>query len=136
MSMTWKGDQAVKLINMEAGKRVDAALRFTRDKAKQVVSRAQPVRIYGKKAGRSRKGLDPSKPGEPPKKLTGHLRMNIRKEFDPALVEGRVGVGTNVPYSKHLELGTRKMAARPWLRPTLVNNASEIRRRFGVGVTI
>src|SRR5690606_25478388 len=30
-----------------------------------------------------------------------------------------VRVGTNVPYGRFLEYGTRTMAARPWLRPGL-----------------
>jgi hypothetical protein len=134
MSMTWKGPEALRLIRAEAGRRVDGAARVARDGAKALISRPQPVRIYGKKAGRSRAGLDPSKPGEPPKKVTGHLRINVRKEFDPNRVEARVG--TNVPYGKHLELGTRKMAARPWLSATLKRKAGEIQRRFGIGVTL
>jgi len=131
MPMKWRGPEAVKLINMEVGKRLDATGRFVRDKAKELVSRSQPVRIYGKKAGRSRKGLDPSRPGEPPKKVSGDLRISIKKEFDRAAMA--VQIGTRLPYGKHLELGTRKMAARPWLRPTLVNHQAEIRARFGVG---
>jgi len=137
MAMVWRGPEAVKLINMEVGMRLDATGRFVRDKAKELVSRSQPVRIYGKKAGRSRKGLDPSRPGEPPKKVTGMFRMSIKKEFDrPTLT---VRVGTNLAYGRYLELGTRSrgkgkgLLKRPWLRPTLVNHQAEIRARFGVG---
>ncbi len=132
--MKWNGKEAIRLIDLEAGKRVDGALRFVRDKAKIKVSRSQPTIIHGKSEGRSRKGLDPSKPGEPPKKVTGSLRLSIRKEFDKASVSGRVG--TNVPYGKHLELGTRNMDPRPWLRPTLTENAAELRARFGIGVKV
>ena len=148
--MKWHGDTALKLIRFEAANRVDAAARFVRDRAKELVSRDQPV----SGAGSSRRGLDPSQPGEPPKKVTGHLRMNIQKDMDRGRIEARVG--TNVPYGKWLELGTRargkgatsymaamraiagskRMAARPWLRPTLVTNAMEIQRRFGIGVKI
>ena len=134
--MTWRGPEAVRLIDLSAGQRVDAALRFIRDKAKIKVSRSQPTIIYGKSEGRSRKGLDPSKPGEPPKKVTAFLRMGIRKEFDKDLIEGRVGVDKTLPYGKHLELGTRNMEPRPWLRPTLTENAAELRARFGIGVKV
>ena len=134
MPMKWKGPEAMKAIRHEAANRVDMASRFVRDKAKEIVGRSQPVRIYAKKAGRSRKGLDPSKPGEPPKKVTGHLRMGIRKQMDRGRIEARIG--SNVPYGKHLELGTRKMAARPWLRPTLTRNAAELQARFGIGVKV
>ena len=134
--MKWNGKEAIRLIDLEAGKRVDGALRFVRDKAKIKVSRSQPTIIHGKSEGRSRKGLDPSKPGEPPKKVTGSLRLRIRKEFDKKLIEGRVGVDKTVPHGKHLELGTRNMDPRPWLRPTLTENAAELRARFGIGVKV
>ena len=134
MAMKWHGEEAMRRIRTEAGNRVDMAARFVRDRAKELVSRDQPVRIYAKSAGRSRRGLDPSKPGEPPKKVSGHLRINIKKDMDRARIEARVG--TNVPYGKWLELGTRKMAPRPWIRAALVRNAAEIQRRFGIGVKI
>ena len=136
MTMKWNGGQAVSLINAEVGKRVDAAARVLRDRAKELVSRGQPVRIYGKAAGRSRKGMEPSKPGEPPKIVTAHLRLNIKKEYSRTLLEARVGVGTNVPYGKWLELGTRTIAARPWLSAAVYQSAGELHRRFGIGITI
>ena len=137
MAMKWRGPEAVKLIDMEVGKRVDAAGRFVWGEARKIVSRAQPVKIYGKGAGRSRKGLKPSLAGEPPKKVTGALRLSITKEFDRSAMA--VQVGTRLPYGKYLELGTRPrgkgkgLRPRPWLRPTLVNHQAEIRARFGVG---
>ena len=134
MAMKWHGEEAMRRIRTEAGNRVDMAARFVRDRAKELVSRDQPVRIYAKGAGRSRKGLDPSKPGEPPKKVSGHLRINIKKDMDRARIEARVG--TNVPYGKWLEFGTRKMKPRPWLRRTLTENMGEIRRLLGYGEVI
>lgn len=132
MTMKWHGREATSLINAEIGRRVDGAARLLRDRAKELVSRGQSVRIYGKAAGRSRKGLDPSKPGEPPKIVTAHLRLNIKKEARG--IEARVG--TNVPYGKYLELGTRLMASRPWLFRATVESAGELQRRFGIGVTL
>ena len=140
MPMKWHGAQAVKLIDMEVGKRVDAAARFVRNEARKILSRDQPTVIYGKSAGRSRKGLDPSRPGEPPKKVTGDLRLSITKEFDRSTMTAQVG--TRFAYGRFLELGTRSrgkgkgLLARPWLRPVLVNNQGQIRRRFGIGVKI
>ena len=132
--MTWRGPEAVRLIDLEAGKRVDSALRFVRDKAKIKVSRSQPTIIYGTGKNRRHVGLDPSVAPDPPKKVTGTLRTGIRKEFDKARISGRVG--TNVPYGPWLELGTRNMEPRPWLRPTLTENAAELRARFGIGVKV
>ena len=143
MTMKWNGRQAVSLIDAEVGKRVDAAARVLRDRAKELISRGQPVKIYGKAAGRSRKGLDPSKAGEPPKMVSGHLRLNVKKEHSG--LEARVG--TNVPYGKWLELGTgggkwtavsagARMAPRPWLSKAVYESAAELQRRFGIGITI
>jgi HK97 gp10 family phage protein len=55
-----------------------------------------------------------SKPGQPPRKQTGRLQGSITYEIDPAKMTARVG--TNLIYGKYLELGTRKMAKRPWLK--------------------
>lgn len=50
---------------------------------------------------------------------TGRLRSSITWEIgqDGTTIVGRVG--TNVHYAPYLELGTRRMRARPFLRPAL-----------------
>lgn len=54
-------------------------------------------------------------PGVCPRK-TGHLARSITHD-----VKGNTGVvGTNVEYAPHVELGTVKMAARPYLRTGLM----------------
>ena len=60
---------------------------------------------------------EPSKPGEPPRKRTGTLQKSVAHAIrvEPDAVVARVG--TAVRYGYYLEFGTRKMAARPWLRP-------------------
>jgi hypothetical protein len=40
-------------------------------------------------------------------------------------------LGTNVPYGLYTELGTKKMAARPWLRPALVRARVQFRQLWG-----
>jgi len=66
-------------------------------------------------------GANPSRPGEPPHKQRGRLLASIAWE-----VAGLIGrVGTNVDYGRFLELGTRKMAARPWLRRALAEKTPE-----------
>ena len=113
MTLKWYGAEANKRIRTETNKRIDKASRVLRDFIRVKLSRSQPVKLYGKTAGRSRKGMAPSKAGEYPKKVTGHLRMNVQAEMDDRVSTARVG--TNVKYGKYLELGTRKMARRPWL---------------------
>lgn len=74
------------------------------------------------KARRLVYGANPSRPGEPPHKQRGRLLASIAWE-----VEGLVGrVGSNLSYARHLELGTRRLAARPWLRRALAEKTPEI----------
>ena len=62
-----------------------------------------------------------SRPGNPPFKQKGTLRRSIAYEVLAATLAGRVGSGIKNPrYPYYLELGTRKMAARPYLRRALV----------------
>lgn len=57
----------------------------------------------------------PSRPGEPPHVDTGELRDSIDWQFSgPDSI--RI---TEAAHGDLLEFGTAKMAARPWLRPTL-----------------
>lgn len=60
----------------------------------------------------------PSEPGTPPHVDQGDLRKSIFWAMDPGgdLV---VRVGTTVDYGLYLEEGTRNMAPRPYLRPSL-----------------
>jgi HK97 gp10 family phage protein len=70
----------------------------------------------------------PSKPGEPPHVQTGRLRQSIQPS--PARVTGTViegEVSTNVEYAPGLEYGTRKMAARPFMRPALAENEKRLK---------
>ncbi len=88
-------------------------------------------------------------PGEPPAVDTGILRASLVAEVtDVAFgVMGRVGPDiakikadegkrkrkkgeTDVEYGLYLELGTRKMAPRPFLRPALRANINKIQRIF------
>lgn len=77
-----------------------------------------------KKAGRraARYLWQPSAPGSPPHKRTGTLQKSVSFEtswMNLGEAVFLVRVGSNVPYARFLEYGTRKMAARPWLRPGL-----------------
>jgi HK97 gp10 family phage protein len=67
----------------------------------------------------------PSKPGQPPHVDTGRLRQSIAWELHS---DGRgVRIGTNVNYGKYLEEGTRHMAPRPYLRPSLKESRAMIK---------
>lgn len=62
---------------------------------------------------------EPSRDGEPPRARTGYLRKNVQSEYDEPNLSTRVGLTVNAIYGLFLELGTKHMAARPWLLATL-----------------
>ena len=125
--MKWYGPQCVTKVLDSCDQRLEAAGRALRDHAKREVSRAQPTAGTGEK----KRGLDPSKPGEYPKKVTGDLRMGIAMEYDKGSRTARVG--TNVKHGKYLELGTHKMQRRPWLSRALSEMWAKLRSIIGRG---
>jgi HK97 gp10 family phage protein len=63
--------------------------------------------------------------GEPPKTDTGRLVSSIRPVFGNMSAE--VGSLANIAkYGDMLERGTKNMAARPWLEPTLQENSDAL----------
>jgi len=88
-------------------------------------------KIKGGKGGKTVYGAFPSKPGEPPHKQTGHLRRSITHEVDRVNLFARIG--TNVEYGRYLELGTKRMAPRPWLRRALNEMTSKVKSILTTG---
>ena len=69
----------------------------------------------------------PSAPGEPPNRDTGTLQNHIETTMPgPLLAEVR----SNAEYAAALELGTSKMAARPYLRPARDKMRRKIQNLF------
>ena len=61
---------------------------------------------------------------------TGRLRNSITHE-----VEGRYAIiGSNVEYAPHVELGTSRSKAQPFLRPAVEENFDEIRKIIEKGL--
>ena len=89
---------------------------------------------------RGRKLHISSAPGRPPAIDTGALRSSVTHEVNASGLDAKVGsdkdrlkrqtVGTDVDYGYYLEMGTRRMKPRPWLRPALNACRSKINRMF------
>lgn len=94
-------------------RRITAAAIVVRDAAKASLSTAGPPA---------------SAPGQPPHLRTGRLKTSIAYEVTESSRGVEARVGTNVQYALHLELGTSRMAARPFLRPALANSRAAIER--------
>lgn len=84
-------------------------------RAIRVVERAKQNASQPPRGGRPNAG---SEPGGGPAVRTGRLRASIDFVLasDP---EPHYRVGSNVFYAPFVEYGTRRMAARPFLRPAL-----------------
>ena len=68
--------------------------------------------------------------GEPPATDTGRLANSIYHDVEKRGRELIGIVGSGVDYAIHLEFGTSKMAARPFLQPALRQNAKTITNIF------
>lgn len=76
---------------------------------------------YGAKGSTYTVYPNPSETGEPPHKITGHLRGGIIFEIDKDKLVSRVGLLPNIKYGVYLEYGTKKMGERSFLKRTLDN---------------
>lgn len=75
----------------------------------------------------SGKGHIPSRPGEPPNRDTGVLQAHFTNRLTgPLSAEFR----SDAPYALGLEIGTSKVAARPYVRPARDKMEPIIRRLF------
>jgi phage gpG-like protein len=73
-----------------------------------------------------------SAPGEYPKTDFGGLVQSIFVQMQDRNLDA--SVGTDLKYGTHLEFGTSKMAARPWLFPTFEDLKPRIIRRVAMAL--
>lgn len=123
----WNAQQIERIAEQEMEKRMRKAMLFLEGKTKQLVSRGNAS------------GTNPSKPGEPPKVVTGTLRSNIANVVvkEGRTIVGVLGVrkGPADKYAMRLELGFsgtdslgRKydQKERPYLRAALAQNRDKV----------
>lgn len=111
VTMRWHGPQVVKTIEDEMRRRLPKVGEMVASQVRRNISTS--TRANG-----------PSLPGGFPHADTGMLRKSIEwRVIGNGLT---VQVGSAVAYAAHLELGTSKMEARPFLRPTVMSMQREI----------
>lgn len=59
---------------------------------------------------------------------TGRLRNSVATEVSEGDDSVAAYVGTNVEYAPHVELGTKRMKAQPFLKPAVANHQSAYKR--------
>lgn len=100
--LTWNGPAARSHVHSRAVADITRVVKAIADRARQLVSTPGPA---------------PSAPGQPPHAQTWALHHGINYEVDEKTMAWRVG--TNAPEGLWTEVGTSRMAARPWLRPAM-----------------
>jgi len=112
IKLRWHGKSCKRSIDKAVFKAMVQCAVVMTNYAKEKMSRSQPT----SGAGLRKTGLNPSRPGEFPKKVTGQARRSVARDERKADMEVRVG--TNIDYLRDLELGTSKTRPRPWLSRT------------------
>lgn len=113
VTLQTRANEVVQSLENVATQRMWQATQLVRNQVLETLSGERTGRRY--RVPGTQVYYTASAPGEAPAVRTGHLRQNIKTEVvaDGRTVRGRVG--TDVEYGAHLELGTSKMAPRPWL---------------------
>jgi len=130
--------------NMERylSSRMAKAMAWLEGQVKKLLSRSQPVRRY---PSGYKKGLDPSRPGDPPKQVSTRLKQSVagRLARRTGRIVGKLGILANKKgdspdgmtvdeYAYQLEFDPkgRLHGKRPFLWPTLKKNKKKIIRFF------
>jgi phage gpG-like protein len=136
VTMEWNGDEVMRAAMRQLSINADRVGMMLDGAVVRSLSKGQPVKRVGKDRKARLVGLQPSRPGEPPRLLHGLLRNSIayRKEIHPREVE--VYIGANTKYARALEYGNPKknLKARPYLRPAIENNRDKAIKRLVKGV--
>ena len=121
--LDWNGPACQREIQALIKRGLYSAGLLVQRRAKELLSTSGTGGGKGKKR---KYGSEPSAPGEPPRKQRGTLRASVAVDAN----EKECRVGTNLKYGLYLELGTRKLKARPWLRRALAETESKIKPIF------
>ena len=122
----WNGGAIFSSTKRDLVTRMGHVTQFLRNEVIKSINTSQPTK---RTASGNRYGLNPSKPGAPPKRVHGDLVKSIVTEVETksTAVVGKYG-STQTKKALALEFGTSKMAARPFLRPPLFKNRDLIKR--------
>lgn len=121
--LKWDGEKCTAVIRAEMKRRIAACCIVVFNHAKKLLNVEGTGTSGTGKSSRLVYGANPSAPGEPPHKQRGRLIGSLAFEISELL--GRVG--TNYKVGRWLELGTKRVAARPWLRRALLECRQIIR---------
>ena len=133
MSVQVTGEAELKSKLLSLGREMDTAIAngvfLTANDIRTDAIKSIQEQSFGSYVQRSRQGGGTythiaAAPGSAPNTDTGKLVSSIAVEMDWDKREAEVG--SNLDYATWLELGTKKMDARPWLEPALKKNRDNL----------
>ncbi len=136
---TWFGEKFKRDLAAEERRRLERAAMVVEREAKRLLSvsgtgtrgKGGVIKRAVKTAKKKIYGAFPSAPGEPPHKQTGELRRSVAHEVLASVARQIARVGTNRPWGKYLQLGTRFIKPRPWLDVALKNTTGTVKSILG-----
>ena len=152
--LIWKADEFMMLATAETVKAMTNASIYTQGVAKEMIGGTGKGKLYRRRKQKGKRGSftasdfhRASAPGDPPARDSGILANSVSYtiKHKGVLVTGYVGSDidkirsksptTDPEYGIFLEtgtkrMGTKRMAARPWLRPALIKSTPEIKKIF------
>lgn len=127
--LKWRGKELERRLRKATADGIVRAGTYYHAKCREAVSKPNtgvrvPVKRQTPGGNKTSRTIypNPSRPGEPPRLRTGFGQRNIVVNHDRKKIRTRVGVTRNGMYMIYLELGTRRVARRPWLVKTLRDN--------------
>jgi len=132
-TIRWYGDALETRLREAAGQAVKRAAQLVVTRARLLANRPA-TRIRRKRTRATVAGpkgsqytvFVGSRPGQPPMVRTAFGRRNITAQYYPDALVARIGVDVNADYMAYLEVGTERIAPRPWLRPALEQSLPSI----------
>jgi len=125
-------DEFIKETEKKLADNLYKAAVYLKGKVKEALNTTgNPYLASAGPSGRHYKNENPSEPGEAPHKMLGNLMRSIAHAMSE---DGKTAyVGSNLEYALFLEVGTVKMAPRPFFRTTLTEEAETIKKIIATG---
>ncbi len=125
----WKGESVMASLRGTSLQNLREASIFLKGAVKETLSGNRSGRVY--RVPGTRRNYTASAPGEAPASRTGTLRNAISHAVNKAKLTAVVGprlLGSdpNKQYPLWLEFGTKKMAPRPYMVPTIQRNKDTV----------
>ncbi len=115
-------------INRVAKERMLEAVQEVRNTTLETLSGSRSGRAYFVPGTKRR--YTASAPGEAPASATGTLRKTVKSGIEGTGNNISGFVGSEEKYAPMLEFGTKRMAPRPWLRPSFEKSEKTVKALF------